>query len=120
VAFSSFLKTAGAWRALTEASTGEIIKSICSVYRRRALEIAGSSSSMRMAEARAATSLVGDWPRPRLLKMDRRFCERVERAFASGRESEEAAGARMAARTRTMAPFWCSRRRGRFVVELAA
>jgi len=36
VAFSAFLKTAGAWRALSEASTGEIIKSV--VY---PVEIAG-------------------------------------------------------------------------------
>ena len=36
---------------------------------------------------------LGTWPRERLLKMDQRFVDRVEHAFATGRETHAAAAA---------------------------
>jgi len=42
----------------------------------------------------------GDWPRERLLKMDERFCRRVELAFATGCETRQAAAATMSLRAR--------------------
>ena len=42
-------------------------------------------------------AVVGSWPRERLLEMDARFVERLERAIAAGDENRQAAAATHAA-----------------------
>lgn len=52
------------------------------------------------------------WPRERLLMMDRRFCERVERAFKNGGEHRESAamnGANASRRLRRASPWMTPR-----------
>jgi hypothetical protein len=55
------------------------------------------------SDAEPADHQHGDWTRERLLKMDARFVERMQRAIAKGRENRElatAVGAREQGRAR--------------------
>jgi hypothetical protein len=62
------------------------------VSRRRALPRFAAGISLHAAP-QAGDEAVGDWPRERLLAMDRRFRERVERALKMGDENRQAAAA---------------------------
>ena len=46
------------------------------------------------AAPQAGDETVGAWPRERLMAVDQRFRERVERAFAAGKESRRAAASK--------------------------
>ena len=43
-------------------------------------------SKLQNGASEPGDELVGEWPRDALIRMDMRFCERLERAIANGKE----------------------------------
>jgi hypothetical protein len=45
-----------------------------------------SSAKLKNAPQEPGDEQVGEWPRDRLVRMDKKFCRTVERAIARGKE----------------------------------
>jgi hypothetical protein len=58
-------------------------------------------SRRRVGDWQPGDDLQGEWPRARLVKMNQRFVERVERAFENGGEHRQSAATRGADSART-------------------
>ena len=57
------------------------------MYRKHGEPPTNGSSKIANAEPAHDDGQVGAWPRKRLVEMDKRFRQRVERAFAHGTET---------------------------------